>query len=262
MHPLLNIATRAARSAGEVILRGLERLDTVQAVEKQHNDFVTEIDKQSEKIIIDTIRKTYPNHAIIGEESGHLEGNEEMVWIIDPLDGTRNFMHGFPHFCISIAFQQKGRIEHGLIYDPVRQETFTASRGGGAQLNNRRLRVSKRSTLKGTLLGTGFPFRPTADFTAYLKTLSHLMPQTGGIRRAGSAALDLAYTAAGRLDGYWEFGLAPWDVAAGSLLVLEAGGLVSDIKGGEDYLNTGDIIAGNPKIFKAILQNVRSALLT
>lgn len=261
MHPILNIATRAARSASEVILRGTQRLDTIQATEKSQNDFVTEIDKQSEKIIIETIRKTYPNHAILGEESGHLEGNDEFVWIIDPLDGTRNFMHGFPHFCISIAFQYKGRIEHGLIYDPIRQETFTATRGNGAQLNNRRIRVTNRTTLKGTLLGTGFPFKPTADFATYLKTLSQLMPQTGGIRRAGSAALDLAYTAAGRLDGYWEFGLAPWDLAAGSLLVLEAGGLVSDIKGGEEYLQTGDIIAGNPKVFKALLQNVNTALL-
>lgn len=262
MQPILNIASRAARSAGGIILRGLERLDTVQVSEKNHNDFVTEIDKQSEKIIIEAIRKAYPNHAILGEESGHLEGNEEFVWIIDPLDGTRNFMHGFPHFCISIGFKYKDRLEHGLIYDPIRQEIFTASRGNGAQLNNRRIRVSNRATLKGALLGTGFPFRPTADFTTYLKTLSHLMPQTGGIRRAGSAALDLAYVAAGRMDGFWEFALSPWDIAAGSLLVLEAGGLVSDIRGGEDYLSTGDVIAGNPKIFKAILQNVRTALLT
>ncbi len=261
MHPILNIATRAARSAGSIIIRSMERLDTLQVSEKQHNDFVTEVDKFSEKIIIDSIRKAYPNHAILAEESGLSEGNEELLWIIDPLDGTRNYVHGFPHFCISIAFQHKGRIEHGLIYDPVRQESFTASRGGGAQLNNRRIRVSNRTTLDGTLLGTGFPFKRTADFTGYLKTLSHLMPQVGGIRRAGSAALDLAYTAAGRLDGYWEFGLSTWDIAAGSLLVLEAGGLVSDIRGGEDYLNTGDIIAGNPKIFKALLQNVRTALV-
>ncbi len=259
MHPMLTIADRAARAAGNIIVQATSRLDTLHIAEKQQNDFVTEIDKQSERIIIDTIRKTYPHHAILGEESGHLEGNEDMVWIIDPLDGTRNFMHGFPHFCISIAFQHKGRIEQGLIYDPIRQETFTATRGGGAQLNNRRLRVSKRINLKDTLLGTGFPFRPTADFTAYLKTLAHIMPQAGGIRRAGSAALDLAYTAAGRLDGYWEFGLSPWDIAAGSLLVLEAGGLVSDARGGDDYLNTGDIIAGSPKIFKAILQNLNTA---
>lgn len=261
MHPILNIASRAARSAGAIILRGFERLDTVQVSEKSQNDYVTEIDKQSEKIIIDAIRKMYPNHAILGEESGHLAGNEEFVWIIDPLDGTRNFLHGFPHFCISIGFKYKNRLEHGLIYDPIRQEMFTATRGDGAQLNNRRIRVSNRINLKDTLLGTGFPFRPAADFTAYLKTLAHLMPQAGGIRRAGSAALDLAYVAAGRMDGYWEFSLSPWDIAAGCLLILEAGGYVSDIRGGEDYLNTGDIIAGNPKIFKAILQNVRTALL-
>jgi myo-inositol-1(or 4)-monophosphatase len=213
MHPILNIAIRAARSAGEVIVRSIERLETIQFVEKAENDFVTEIDQQSEKIIIEAIRKTYPNHAILGEESGHLAGHADCTWIIDPLDGTRNFMHGFPHFCISIAFQHKDRIEHGLIYDPIRQEIFTASRGGGAQLNSRRIRVSNRPTLKTGLLGTGFPVRPQANFDAYLKTLAQLMPQASGIRRAGSAALDLAYTAAGRLDGYWEFGLAPWDIA-------------------------------------------------
>jgi myo-inositol-1(or 4)-monophosphatase len=262
MHPILNIASRAARSAGEIIVRSIERLDTVKVTEKKQNDYVTEIDKLSEKIIIETIRKNYPNHAILGEESGTLEGNEEFLWIIDPLDGTRNFMHGFPHFCISIGFKYKDRLEHGLIYDPIRQEMFTASRGNGAQLNNRRIRVSSRTTLNGALLGTGFPFMPSANFTSYLKTLSHLMPKTGGIRRAGAAALDLAYVAAGRMDGFWEFGLSPWDIAAGSLLVLEAGGLVSDVRGSEEYLANGDIIAGNPKIFKALLQNVRSALLT
>lgn len=259
MHPFLNIATKAARSAGNIITRALERLDTVQITEKTHNDFVTDIDTQAERVIVDLIHKNYPNHGILAEESGSSPGSsDETVWIIDPLDGTKNFIHGFPHFAISIAVQQKGRIEHGLIYDPIRHEYFTASRGGGAQLNNRRLRVSSRTTLPTALLGTGFPFRNPSRVVPYLKGFEALLAQASGIRRAGSAALDLAYVAAGRFDGFWEFDLAAWDIAAGALLVQEAGGLVSDMEGTENYLTSGHIIAGNPKIFKAILQTIRS----
>lgn len=256
MHPFINIANQAARSAGSIIVRALERLNTIQISKKIHNDFVTEIDLQSERIIIETIRKSYPNHAILAEESGESAGNE-VVWIIDPLDGTTNFIHGYPHFCISIAVQYKNRIEHGLIYDPIRQEIFSTTRGNGAYLNSRRLRVSNQINLSSALLGTGFPYRKMERLPSYLKSFEALIPQVSGIRRGGSAALDLAYVAAGRLEGYWEFDLAIWDLAAGALLVQEAGGLVSDPEGGENFLTQGNIVAGNPKIFKAILQTIK-----
>lgn len=257
MHPFLHIATSATRAAGKVIINSLDRLDTIQFAEKQQNDFVTEIDQKVEKIIINAIRKAYPSHAILAEESGELEG-EGFTWIIDPLDGTTNFMHGFPHFAISIAVKSKSHLEHALIYDPVRQETFMASRGGGALLNNRRIRVSGHGGVKGALLGTGFPYRQQQNLEAYLKTFTKLMPQASGIRRAGAATLDLAYVAAGRLDGFWESGLAPWDIAAGALLIKEAGGKISDAKGGEDYLTTGEVVAGNLKVFKEMLQVINS----
>lgn len=261
MHPFLNIADRAARDAGKVIMRAFERLDTIKTTEKQHNDFVTNIDQQAEQIIVEAIRKAYPNHAILAEESGASEaGNNDITWIIDPIDGTANFIHGFPQFAVSIAIKNKERIEHGLIYDPVKQEVFTASHGEGAQLNNRRLRVSTRSELHGSLIGTGFPFRELSKLDPYLKILKILMTQAGGIRRAGAATLDLAYVAAGRLDGFWEFGLSPWDIAAGALMVKEAGGLVSDDQGGEEYLTTGNIVAGNMKLFKTLLQTVKGNL--
>lgn len=259
MHPFLNIADRAARSAGKIIVSALERLDTLTLTEKQHNDFVTEIDVQAETKIIDIIRKNYPYHGILAEESGAIAG-EETTWIIDPLDGTKNFIHGFPHFAVSIAVEQKGRIEHALTYDPIRHETFTASRGHGAHLNNRRIRVSNRANLKECLLGTGFPYRNPARVASYLKTFTALMSQASGIRRAGSATLDLAYVAAGRFDGFWEFDLAPWDIAAGALLVKEAGGLISDAQGAENYLQNGQVVAGNPKIFKAMLQSIRAEM--
>lgn len=259
MHPLINIAIRAARSAGNIIVRSIERLDVLQITEKQQNDFVTEVDQNAERAIIEIIRAAYPDHGILAEEGGSMPGNET-VWIIDPLDGTTNYIHGFPHFAVSIAVQHKGRIEHGLVFDPIRQETFTATRGEGARLNDRRLRVSKRPSLQGALLGTGFPYRKQPLLEPYLKTLQALMPLAGGVRRAGSAALDLAYVAAGRLDGFWEFGLAPWDIAAGAVLIQEAGGLISDNSGEENYLTTGDVVAGNPKVFKALLQIIRTHL--
>ena len=255
VQPILNIAIRAARSAGAHIVRQMERADSLNVTAKGHNDFVTEVDRRAEEIIIDSIRKAYPDHGVLAEESGQ-HGGDENVWIIDPLDGTTNFLHNFPHFAVSVAFQHRSQIVHGVIFDPVRQELFTASRGEGAQLDNRRIRVSRRSNLDSALLGTGFPFRELSNLDSYMSTLQTFLPNCAGIRRAGSAALDLAYVAAGRLDGFWEFGLQRWDIAAGALLIHEAGGLVSDPFGGESYLDSGDIVAANPKIAKKMLQKL------
>jgi len=224
MHPMLNIAVRAARSAGNVIIRNIDRLDSIAVQTKDRNDFVSEVDRQAEQEIIGVLRKAYPDHAILAEESGEQAGNDYQ-WIIDPLDGTTNFLHGFPQYAVSIALRHKGRLEQGVVYDPVRQELFTATRGGGAMLNERRIRVSSRRTLEGALLGTGFPFKSQQHLESYLQMFRVLFPQTAGIRRAGSAALDLAYVAAGRFDGFWEIGLSVWDMAAGVLLIQEAGGL-------------------------------------
>lgn len=255
-HPIVNIAVRAARAAGNIIIRAVDRLDTLCVSEKRPRDYVTEIDQQSEREIISIIRKAYPNHGILGEETGEIPGtDEDYLWIIDPLDGTRNFIHGFPHFAVTIAVSYQGRIEHGVTYDPVRQELFTASRGKGVQLNDRRIRVSKRNNLEECLIGTGYP-HVEENVQAYKDSLNAIIPICGDVRRSGSAALDLAYVASGRLDGFWEMGLKVWDVAAGSLFIKEAGGLVSDFTGSEEYLNTGDIIAGNPKILKAMLKTL------
>ena len=255
MHPLINIAIRAARRAGDIINQALPRLDRLVISEKGVNDFVTDIDQKAEMAIIDTIRQVYPNHGIIAEESGEQKG-KECTWIIDPLDGTTNFMHGFPHFSVSIAVRCKDVLEHAVIYDPNRSELFTASRGSGAQLNNRRIRVSPKKPFSQALLGTGFPFKNKALLTEYLAHFEKLFEQCAGIRRCGSAALDLAYVAAGRLDGFWEYGLKPWDIAAGTLLVKEAGGLVSDFNGGETYLTTGNIVAASPKLLKGLIQEL------
>jgi len=229
MNPTLNIAVRAARSAGNVIIRNLGKLDTLAIHTKDRNDFVTEVDRQAEQQIIYTLRKAFPDHGILAEESG-TQGNDEYQWIIDPLDGTTNFLHGFPQFAVSIAMRHKGRMEHGVIYDPLRQELFTASRGAGAMLNDQRIRVTKRKSLEGSLLGTGFPFKSQQHLDAYLDMFRALFPQTAGIRRAGSAALDLAYVASGRLDGFWEIGLSIWDMAAGVLLIQEAGEFLGPIQ--------------------------------
>ena len=260
MHPLVNIAMSAARQAGDLALRYSEQLDRIKITEKKANDFCSEVDVKAEQIIIQTIRKHYPSHGIMAEESGMHEGSDETVWIIDPLDGTSNYLHGFPFYSVSIAVQHKKRIEHGVIYDPIRKEFFTASRGGGAQLNDTRIRISKQTQLSKALLGTGFPFRNKELCERHFATFQSLFGQCSGVRRAGSAALDLAYVAAGRLDGFWEFGLRPWDIAAGSLLIKEAGGLVGDISGGEQYMKTGNIVAGNPKLFKSLLQTIGPAL--
>lgn len=258
MHPMLNIAVRAARSAGDLISRYVDRVDSLQITEKSRNDFVSEVDKAAEKEIIGILKKSYPDHSILAEESGQHAGNE-YEWIIDPLDGTTNFLYGFPQFAVSIALRHKGRITQGVVYNPVSQELFTASRGEGAQLDGRRLRVTSRKGLEGALLGTGIPYRDDHMHLMddYLGMLKALVPGTAGIRRPGSAALDLAYVAAGRLDGFWEMDLNIWDIAAGVLLVEEAGGLVGDLSGGMDYLETGNIVAANPKVFKAMLQKIK-----
>lgn len=257
MHPLLNIAITAARNAGNIAIRYANRIDTIKKVEKMPNDFVTEVDHLVEQEIIQYIRHFYPHHGILAEESGHLEG-DDYVWIIDPIDGTTNFIHGFPHFAISIALQYKGRLEHGVIYDPVKQELFYATRGAGAFLNDHRIRVSQQKELKGALMGTGFPFRHQELLDVYLKTFKQISLKAAGIRRTGSAALDLAYLAAGRLDGFWELKLSPWDIAAGAVLIREAGGFISDFTGAEKFLETGNVVAGTPKVFKELLQQVRS----
>lgn len=253
MHPLINIATMAARKAGDTIVRALDRLEQVNVTLKAKNDFVTDIDKLAEQEIIQIIHKAYPDHSILAEESGELSGNE-YLWIIDPLDGTNNFVHGFPHFSVSIAIQHKGKTEHSVIYDPIRHELFSASRGAGARLNQYRMRVSQQTHLSDALIGTGFPYKSFDRLPQYLKMFEEFAKNTMGIRRAGSAALDLAYVAAGRLDGFWEFGLQPWDTAAGALMITEAGGFVTDITGGESYLSTGDVVAANPKIIRDMLK--------
>ena len=253
MHALLNIAVRAARRAGEVIVRSLNSLDALTVSTKGRNDFVSEVDRAAEAEIIGIIRRHYPDHAVLAEESG-ASGEHETLWIIDPLDGTTNFLHGFPVFAVSIACQQRGRLEHAVVYDPMRQELFTTSRGGGAHLDNRRIRVSKQRTLEGALIGTGFPFRGDTRYTdAYFAMLRAATESTAGIRRPGAAALDLAYVAAGRIDGFWEIGLSPWDTAAGTLLVQEAGGHIGTLTGGE-YRQGGHVIAGTPKVYGALIE--------
>lgn len=260
MHALLNIAISAARSAGDVITRHMEMVDRIEITAKQGNELFSEVDVKAEQAIIKTILKAYPDHGIIAEESGTQNPDAEAVWIIDPLDGTTNFLHGFPFYSVSIALKIKNRLEHGVVYDPVRHECFSASRGQGARLNDRRIRVSRQAQLGAALLGTGFPSRDPAVRERYLATSETMLGKCAGLRRTGSAALDMAYVAAGRLDGFWEFGLRPWDMAAAVLLIREAGGLVSDLQGGEDFLIQGDVAAGNPKVFKALLQTLGPVL--
>ncbi len=263
MEPMINIALRAARKAGENIVRASDDLDRIDVVAKGVNDYVSEVDVNAEQEIIYQLQKAYPDHAILGEETG-LTGSAdaEYQWIIDPLDGTTNYARGIPHYAISVACLHKGKLEHAVIVDPVRREEFTASRGRGAQLNGRRLRVSKRNSLDGALLGTGIPFKGHCDdkLEAYAKTVELLAGECAGIRRAGAASLDLAYVAAGRLDAFWEIGLAKWDIAAGALLIKEAGGLVADINASDNYLESGNIVCGSPKCFKAVLQVTKPLL--
>jgi len=252
MHPLLNIAVRAARSAGDVIVRHLDRLDAVKVEDKGARDMVSEVDRQAEARIIGVIRAAYPAHAILAEESGHHSGSE-FEWVVDPLDGTRNYLRGLPHFAVSIAVRRRGRVEQGVVFDPVRQELFAASRGSGASLDNRRIRVATGNGLRDAMIATGLPAKRLADLDDQTAE-SHALCREGAIlRRSGSAALDLAYVAAGRLDGFWEWGLHPWDIAAGILLVREAGGIVAGRAGADDALDTGDVVAANPKVLRTML---------
>ena len=255
MNPMLNTAVKAARRAGSVILRSMDRLDSLKIQTKDKNDFVSDVDRKAEAEIIQILRQAYPRHSILAEENGSLDGNEYQ-WIIDPLDGTTNYLYGFPVFSVSIALAFNGELLHGVVYDPLRDELFTASKGDGAMLNNRRIRTTKRKGLNGALLGTGFPFKEQQHLDVYLDTFRALFPDSAGIRRAGSAAIDLAYVAAGRLDGFWEIALNPWDMAAGALLVSEAGGLCTDFSGGENFLETGNIVAGGLDVQRAIQQTI------
>lgn len=260
---MVNIALRAARSAGEKIVRATERMDKVKVDEKGRNDFVTDVDRASEQEIISQLHKAYPDHRILAEESGYV-GNpkSDYLWIIDPLDGTTNFIYGIPQYAISIACIYKGRPEHAVVYDPIKQEEFTASRGRGAYLNDRRLRVTGRMNMHGALVATGIPFsKPSIDhMDAYLQCMKALAEQSSGIRRLGVASLDLAYLAAGRFDAFWEMYLKPWDIAAGVLLIKEAGGIISDFQGGDSYMESGHIVCATPKLFKPVLQVVQKHL--
>lgn len=261
MDPLANIAVSAARRAGVIILRGMNRLDSLRVDSKRYNDLVSEVDLQSERAIIETIRKAHPDHGILAEESGRHTSTDPYEWIVDPLDGTMNYVHGFPAFAVSIAVTERGRLIHGVVYDPLHEEMYVASRGRGALLNDRRIRVSQQSGLKGALVGTGFPFRDFRDLDAYLTMLRAVLEQAGGVRRAGAAALDLAWTAAGRLDAFFELGLKPWDIAAGCLLVEEAGGLSGDLAGRAGWpVEGGHVLAGNPRVCTALRLYLASLL--
>ncbi|WP_332813847.1 inositol monophosphatase family protein [Ramlibacter sp.] len=251
LHPMLNVAVKAARAAGAIINRAALDVEAVRISQKQVNDFVTEVDHASENAIIETLLTAYPDHAIWAEESGQQHGRQgsDFTWIIDPLDGTTNFIHGFPVYCISIALRVKDRIEQAVVYDPTRNDLFTATRGRGAYLNERRIRVSKRTELSRCLIATGFPFRPGDNFNLYLRMMAEVMQRTAGLRRPGAAALDLAYVAAGFTDGFFETGLSPWDVAAGSLLVTEAGGLIGNFTGESNFIEQRECLAGNPRVY-------------
>jgi len=258
MHPMLTIAIRAARSAGDIILRASENVDRIQVDSKEQHDFVTEIDQKAENAIINILKTAYPEHGILAEESGVQEGNEgnEYTWIIDPLDGTTNFLHGFPSYSVSIALKQKNNLIVAVVFDPLRDELFTASRGDGAALNGKRIRVTEQASLAGSLIGTGFPFKLQQQqyLDAYLNMFKSVCTNTSGIRRTGSAAIDLAYVAMGRLDAFWEINLKPWDIAAGILILKEAGGVVTDLSFNDQYLESGNIIAGNPKMHQLMYQ--------
>jgi len=257
MHPMLNIAVRAARRAGSIINRASLNGGALNVRAKRVNDFVTQVDQAAEEAIIEIVRKAHPDHGFLAEESGKTPGEAEYVWIIDPLDGTTNFIHGFPQYCVSIAVEHRGALAQGVVYDPVKNELFTASKGRGAFLNDRRIRVSKCTRLKESLVGTGFPFKELSRLDLYTGQLRNLIQGSAGVRRAGAAALDLAYVACGRLDAFWEMGLSPWDMAAGALLIQEAGGLVGDFSGEARYLQSGDMSAATPKVFPQLLEALR-----
>jgi myo-inositol-1(or 4)-monophosphatase len=256
IHPMLNIAVKAARNAGALINRASLDVDLLKVTAKSANDFVTEVDHAAEAAIIETILTAYPGHGILAEESGRAHGakHSEFVWIIDPLDGTTNFIHGLPIYCISIALEFRGKVEQAVVYDPTRNDLFMASKGRGAFLNDKRLRVSKRVRLADSLIGTGFPFRKGDNFQRYLKMFEAVAPHCAGMRRPGSAALDLCYVAAGWYDGFFETGLNPWDIAAGSLMITEAGGLIGNFTGEADFLHQREVVAGTPKVYGQLVQ--------
>ncbi|MGL6079546.1 inositol monophosphatase family protein [Methyloversatilis discipulorum] len=260
MHPTLTTAVKAARRAGQIITRASQDVDLLKVSSKRQNDFVTEIDRAAEDAIVGILREAYPDHAILAEESGESGPESEYRWIIDPLDGTTNFIHGMPQYAVSIALEHRGQMQSAVVFDPVRNEMFTASRGRGAFLNDRRIRVSRRAKLGEALLGTGFPYRVWDHVDAYLGMFKSLMEKTSGLRRPGAAALDLAYVACGRFDGFFEIGLSPWDIAGGSLLVSEAGGLVGNLQGETGYMESGNLVAATPRIYPAILQAIEPHL--
>ena len=251
---MLNTAIKAARSAGSLINRAAQNLDALNVQQKTVNDYVSEVDHAAEATIIQTLLSAYPSHSILGEESGLQANNSEYLWVIDPLDGTTNFLHGFPQYAVSIALIHRGVLDQAVVYDPARNDLFTATKGRGAYLNDKRIRVSKRSRLQECIIGTGFPFRDFSNLDTYLAMFKGMAMSTSGIRRPGAAALDLAYVATGYYDGFWEIGLSKWDIAAGALLITEAGGLVGDFEGNESWLESGNIVGGNPKVFGQMLQ--------
>ena len=254
MHPMLNTAVKAARKAGSIITRASFDVDKLTIRRKQQNDFVSEVDDAAEEAIISTLRDAYPDHGFLGEESGDKDRNADHLWVIDPLDGTTNFLHGVPQYCVSIALLHKGVPTQAVVFDPNRNELFTATKGVGAYLNDRRIRVSRTDKLEDALLGTGFPFREIVNLDEYVRMLKNAMRTCSGVRRPGAAALDLAWVACGRYDGFWEIGLSAWDMAAGALLVREAGGLVGDLAGNDGFLDNGRIVAANAKLFASLLK--------
>jgi myo-inositol-1(or 4)-monophosphatase len=254
MHPMLNTAVKAARKAGAIITRASHDIDKLNIQSKRQNDFVSEVDHAAEDAIISVLREAYPTHGFIGEESGPKNADAEFVWVIDPLDGTTNFLHGLPQYCVSIGLLHKGGLNQAVVYDPNRNELFTATKGVGAYLNDRRIRVTKTDHLGDGLVGTGFPFKEVGGIDEYLRMFKNMTLSCSGIRRPGAAALDLAWVAAGRLDGFWEIGLSPWDMAAGALLIREAGGLVGDLNGEDKFMDSGRIVASNGKLFAAMLK--------
>jgi myo-inositol-1(or 4)-monophosphatase len=258
MHPILNIAVKAARRAGSIINRASFDLDKLAVEQKAQSDYVSEVDRAAEQAIIQILSDAYPQHSILAEESGLIDNKSDYQWIIDPLDGTTNFLHGFPQYCVSIALTIKGQVQHGVIFDPLRNELFTASKGAGAFMNDRRMRVSKTLNMKDALLGTGFPYKEFSNFDRYLAVFKEMTQKSAGIRRPGAAALDLAYVAAGRYDGFWEQGLNAWDVAAGGLFILESGGLIADFKGESDWLHSGTVVCGTPRVFAPMLAIIQA----
>ena len=262
MHAILNVAIMAAREAASIINRYSSQLERVSTRDKGANQIVSEVDIIAEETIIGVIQQHYRDHKITGEESTALaevaNRESEFEWIIDPLDGTQNYLHGFPYYCVSIAVKQEGKLEHAVVLDPVRQEMFTATRGSGAHLNNQRMRVSKTRRLDEALLSTGMPFKDPQEIKRWLRSYAAVLPRAQSIHRTAASALDLAYVAAGRYDGLWQFGLKPWDMAAGALLIQEAGGFTTSLTGKQNYLETGEIVCGNGRIHEKLLQLVQT----